>query len=173
MTAPFLDALVRGDFAAAGQQIDAYVPPWLAAELGGAMAIWLDRWARDPSAAEWMARSMVLSERGRRRVVGSVGFHGPPGARGTLEVGYSVDPPYRRQGYARESVIALFDWAHERRGIGRFVASISPDNEPSLALARQLGFQKVGEHTDEVDGLEYVFETTWPRPASQGHGEGT
>ena len=164
MTAPFLEALVQHDFAAAGRQIDAYVPTSLADELGGAMSLWLDRWARDPSAGEWMARSMVLSEGGRRRVVGSVGFHGSPDAEGRLEVGYSVDPPYRRRGFAREAVRAIFDWAHEHRGTTRFVASISPINEPSLALARQFGFHQVGEQMDEVDGLECVFETTWPQP---------
>ncbi len=163
MTAPFLDALVRRDFAAAGQELDAYVPAWLADELGGAMAIWLGRWARDPSAAEWMARAMVLQEGAGRRVVGSVGFHGPPDAERRLEVGYSVDPPYRRRGYTRESVIVMFDWAHTRHGISRFVASISAGNEPSLALVRQFGFEKVGEQMDDVDGLEYVFEAPWPR----------
>jgi RimJ/RimL family protein N-acetyltransferase len=164
MSAPFLAALVRRDFDTAGREIGAQVPAWLADELAGALAIWLARWASDPSAAEWMARAMVLAEAGGRRVVGSVGFHGPPDREGRLEVGYSVDPPYRRKGFAREAVTAMFDWAHEHHGATRFVASISPTNEPSLALARQLGFAKVGEQMDDVDGLEFIFETTWPRP---------
>jgi len=41
--------------------------------------------------------------------------------------------------------------------------SISPDNEPSLRLAQQFGFRQVGEQMDEIDGLEYVFETSWPK----------
>jgi ribosomal-protein-alanine N-acetyltransferase len=163
MSAPFLAALVRRDFAAAGHEIGAQVPAWLADELAGALAIWLARWASDPSAAEWMARAMVLPMADGRRVVGSVGFHGPPDDQGRLEVGYSVDPPYRRKGFAREAVTAMFDWAHEQHGVTRFVASISPTNEPSLALARQFGFVKVGEQMDDVDGLEFIFETTWPR----------
>ena len=116
---------------------------------------------------EWLGRAMVLTDDdGTKRVVGSIGFHGPPDEQGRLEVGYSVDPPFRRRGYARESVKALFDWANREHGITRFIASISPDNEPSLRLAAGLGFHRVGEQIDEVDGLEYVFETDRPQPTS-------
>jgi RimJ/RimL family protein N-acetyltransferase len=109
---------------------------------------------------------MVLTEQsGSRRVIGSIGFHGRPDAEGRLEVGYSVDPPYRRQGYARECVRAMFDWAFSKHGITTFIASISPDNEASLRLTEQFGFVRVGEQIDEIDGLEYVFETTWPPTA--------
>jgi [ribosomal protein S5]-alanine N-acetyltransferase len=107
---------------------------------------------------------MVLDrEDGGRDVIGSIGFHGPPDDQGRLEVGYSVDPDHRRQGYTSEAVRALFDWAHAAQGITTFVASISPDNEPSLRLAQGFGFRQVGEQIDEIDGLELVFETTWPR----------
>lgn len=34
--------------------------------------------------------------------------------------------------------------------------------EPSLALARRLGFQRIGEHLDEVDGLEHNFQLELP-----------
>jgi ribosomal-protein-alanine N-acetyltransferase len=172
MSVPFIRALAGRDFSTAERLIGASVPSWMADELGGALNIWIDRLTRDPSAAPWMARAMVLTEAGSRRVVGSIGFHGPPDEGGRLEIGYSVDPPYRRRGYARESVRAMFDWAYKRHGIARFIASISPHNEPSLALARGFGFTKVGEQMDEVDGLEYVFETSWPQPTSEGHGEG-
>ena len=173
MSVPFIEALAERDFPTAERLIGASVPPWLADELEDALKIWIARLTSDPAAAPWMARAMVLNEDGARRVVGSIGFHGPPDAEGRLEVGYSVDPPYRRRGFARESVRALFDWAHQRAGIERFVASISPANAPSLALARGLGFVQVGEQLDEVDGPEYVLETTWPRSPSEVHGEGT
>jgi [ribosomal protein S5]-alanine N-acetyltransferase len=56
----------------------------------------------------------------------------------------------------------MFDWAMAQ-GVHRFVASISPDNKASLSLAAKLGFERVGEQIDDIDGLEYVFETTWPQ----------
>ena len=78
-----------------------------------------------------------------------------------------TDSRYRRQGYAKEAVAALFDWAYRTHGIERFVASISPTNEPSLGLASQFGFVQVGEQMDDIDGLELVFETTWPQSTSR------
>jgi len=67
-----------------------------------------------------------------------------------------------RGGYAIEAVRSIFDWAHEHHGIRRFVASVAPDNEPSLRLIGQLGFRRIGEQLDPIDGLEYVFEAGWP-----------
>jgi ribosomal-protein-alanine N-acetyltransferase len=163
MSPAFLKALLLDDIEAASRDIGAATPQWMADELRNFATYRLGQLMADPTIQEWLGRAMVLTdELDSRVVVGSIGFHGPPDEEGRLEVGYSVDPPYRRRGYARESVEAMFDWAYRTHGITTFIASISPDNEPSLRLAAQFGFVRVGEHMDEIDGLEYVFETTWP-----------
>jgi RimJ/RimL family protein N-acetyltransferase len=168
MSVPFMEALAAHDMAAASDEIGAIVPPWLADELENYLIFRLAQLRVDPALRLWLARAMVLTDAdGTRRVVGSIGFHGPPDAAGRLEVGYSVDPPFRRRGYASESVKALFDWANREHGVTRFVASISPQNDASLGLAAGLGFHKVGEQMDEIDGLEHVFETDWPPSASE------
>jgi RimJ/RimL family protein N-acetyltransferase len=167
MSVPFMEALTAHDLAAASAEIGATVPAWMATELENFLKYRLGQLRLDPSIRVWLGRVMVLTEAdGTRRAIGSIGFHGPPDEQGRLEVGYGVDARFRRQGYASESVKALFDWAHREHGITRFVASISPDNEASLNLTAAYGFRKVGEQMDEIDGLEYVFETDWPRPAS-------
>lgn len=167
MSMSFMEALALKDLQAASEEIGATVPAWIADELENFLNYRLGQLRLDPTIRVWLGRAMVLTEaEGTRRVVGSIGFHGPPDEQGRLEVGYSVDPPFRRRGYASESVKALFDWAHREYGISRFIASISPDNEPSLNLTAAFGFQRVGEQIDEIDGLEYVFETDWPRPSS-------
>ena len=166
MSVPFMEALQRNDLATASREVGASVPADMPMDLHNFLDFRLAQPALDPTIREWLGRVMVLDDGdGGRRVIGSVGFHGPPDAEGRAEVGYRVEPDYRRQGYAREAVKALFDWAYRTHGVTRFVASIAPDNEPSLTLARQLGFTQVGEQMDEIDGLEYVFETTWPRPS--------
>jgi RimJ/RimL family protein N-acetyltransferase len=53
--------------------------------------------------------------------------------------------------------MAVFSWAAER-GVGKFRLSISPHNDPSLAMAQKMGFTRVGEQWDDIDGLEYVLE---------------
>jgi GNAT superfamily N-acetyltransferase len=167
MSVPFMEALAGKDLEAASAEIGATVPAWIADQLENFLKYRLGQLRLDPTIRVWLGRAMVLTaEDGGRRVVGSIGFHGPPDAQGRLEVGYSVDPAFRRRGYASESVKAIFDWAHREHGITRFVASISPDNEASLSLTAAYGFHQVGEQMDEIDGLEYVFETDWPRPVS-------
>lgn len=169
MSIPFMEALALHDLVTASRDIGATVPAWLADELENFLKYRLTQLAIDPTIRVWLGRAMVLTdETGTRRAIGSLGFHGPPDEQGRLEVGYSVDPPYRRQGYAREAIRALFGWAHQRYGIDTFIASISPHNEASLRLAEQFGFVRIGEQMDEIDGLELVFETTWPRQALDG-----
>lgn len=169
MSVPFMETLAGHDLDGAAREIGAAVPAWMAAELEHFLQFRLRQLAADPAIRPWLGRAMVLTDDGgTRRAIGSLGFHGPPDEQGRLEVGYSVDPPYRRQGYAREAIRALFGWAHQRYGIDTFIASISPHNEASLRLAEQFGFVQIGEQVDEIDGLELVFETTWPRQALDG-----
>ena len=49
-------------------------------------------------------------------------------------------------------------WATAQPGVARFVLSISPENAASLALAQKIGFSRISEWMDEVDGVEWVFE---------------
>ena len=163
MTIPFMQALVRDDLPAAEEAMNATVPTDMPQDLKNFLVFRLAQLEAEPHVREWLGRVMVLTEsNGDRRIIGSLGFHGPPDSEGRAEVGYRVEPEYRRQGYAREAIEALFDWAYQTHGVTRFLASIDPNNEPSLRLASSFGYQKIGEQMDEIDGLEYVFETTWP-----------
>jgi RimJ/RimL family protein N-acetyltransferase len=116
---------------------------------------------RDPDVQRWLARALVLRD-GDGALVGSAGFHGEPGVNSAgepraLEIGYGIRPEHRRQGYATEAVAGLLDWARTQ-GVDHFVASVAPDNDPSLAIIHKLGFVRTGEHWDEEDGLEHVFQ---------------
>jgi RimJ/RimL family protein N-acetyltransferase len=116
----------------------------------------------DPALQPWLLRAVVLRSEGR--VIGHIGFHNAPDsadlrevAPGGVELGYTVYPEFRRRRFAFEACVCLMGWARRAHGVSRFVASISPENAPSLALARKLGFVKVGTQWDEEDGPEDVF----------------
>lgn len=113
----------------------------------------------EPEAAGWIARA-VVAEPGDV-VVGYAGFHGPPDERGMVEVGYTVDPAHRRQGYATAILAAMLERANAEPAVTVVRASISPDNEASLATIAKFGFVQVGDQWDDEDGLELLFE----RPA--------
>jgi len=167
MSVPCMEALQKHDLVTASRELGATTTEWMANQLVDFLNYRLGQLREDPSIRGWLGRAIVYTEsNGSREAIGSIGFHGPPDEKGRLEIGYSVDPRYRRRGFARESVKALFDWARETHGIRTFVASVSPTNQPSLNLIAQFGFHQVGEQMDEIDGLEYVFETEWPRPSS-------
>ena len=121
----------------------------------------LSQMQRDPSLRRWIVRALVLRE--GRDIVGHAGFHGPPGINGkqdpaAVEVGYKVFEPFRGRGLATEAARALMGWAREEHSVRHFILSIAPSNEPSLAIARKLGFEQTGEQWDDEDGLELVFE---------------
>ena len=59
-------------------------------------------------------------------------------ASATGELSYFIRPEYRRKGFATEACRAALEYGREC-GFERFEARISPDNQPSLALAASLG----------------------------------
>jgi RimJ/RimL family protein N-acetyltransferase len=75
-----------------------------------------------------------------------------------VEVGYGIDPAFRRRGYARAALVALIDRARAEPSVHTLRATISPDNEPSLGLIRQFTFVENGEQWDDEDGLEIIYE---------------
>jgi RimJ/RimL family protein N-acetyltransferase len=115
----------------------------------------LEQMQRDPSARPWLLRAVVLRDP-PGTVIGHINFHEPP-KEGAAEIGYTIEPEYRRRGYAIEAIRAMFDWARER-GTRRFIASVAPTNDASLALVSRLGFVQTGVQWDELDGEELVFE---------------
>ncbi|WP_405070789.1 GNAT family N-acetyltransferase [Kribbella sp. NBC_01510] len=114
----------------------------------------LDQLTRDPSTFGWLVKLAVADG----IVVGYAGFHGPPDEAGMVEIGYTVDPPYRRQGFARAIVTALLERAAAEPAVRTVRATISPTNEASLATIAGFGFVENGEQWDEEDGLELIFD---------------
>ena len=106
----------------------------------------------------WLLREIVC--RDNHDVVGYINFHGEPDSSGRAELGYTVFEGHRRNGYATEAILAMIEWAKREQTVSGFLLAISPDNQPSLALAAKLGFQQIGTQIDEIDGKEYVFELT-------------
>jgi ribosomal-protein-alanine N-acetyltransferase len=161
MTPTFYEAAMRGDQAQAAQLLGVPIPAgfW---PLSTHIHERLEQVHRKPALAPWLGRAIV--RRADQTMVGSIAFHMAPEPElvrplgpGGVEFGYTVFPPFRRQGYAIEASQALMAWA-QQQGVTRFVLSISPQNQPSLRIAAHFGFVKIGSQMDEEDGLEDIYE---------------
>jgi ribosomal-protein-alanine N-acetyltransferase len=157
MSLELMKALLSGDRKSAqpmvGYQIPASWPRGMESTLRFRIAIAQTQ----PETLPLLLRAMVLRA-DPDVVVGRIGFHGPTDDAGMLEIGYEVFPAYRRQGYAREAVLAMFGWAQRDPAVLRFRATVSPENLPSRSLVAGLGFIEVGTQWDEEDGEETIFE---------------
>lgn len=150
-------ALAEGDLAEAGRLAGIRLTEYFLT--GQARRLWryrLGQIVADPRNARWMASQVIIGD--DDAVVGHAGFHGPPDESGMVEVGYSVDPAFRRRGYARAALLELLRRAGAEPDVRVVRVSIRPDNAASLATIAGLGFVNVGEQWDDEDGLELVFE---------------
>ncbi len=161
MPKAFLEASLRDDIVAARQFVDLNLyPEWF--DEKSIIRIRLEDLKQDAAYSDWSLRAIGL--RSTREMVGHIGFHSAPDppylrpwARDAIEFGYTVYEPFRACGYAQEAAAGLIRWARRASGVSRFVVTVSPENKASQAIAAKLGFRKIGEHLDEVDGLEEVL----------------
>ena len=160
MTPAFIEAVLDDRREDAAAELGVELPDGFPSEgERGFLGLRLRQMHEDERVLTWCPNAVVLDG----QMIGHAGYHGPPGVNATqdpnaVECGYTIYPAWRGRGYATQAVVMLMDLAEEQGGIQRFVLSVSPTNEPSLAIVRKLGFVKTGEQMDEEDGLEHVFE---------------
>jgi [ribosomal protein S5]-alanine N-acetyltransferase len=157
MTLELMEALQRGDRESAQKMTGYLIPADWPEDMESVLRFRIAIARAQPEAWPLLLRAMVLRA-DPEVVVGRIGFHGPSDDTGMLEIGYEVFPAHRRQGYAREAVIAMFSWAQRDPAVLRFRATVSPDNLASRSLVAGLGFLEVGTQRDEEDGEETIFE---------------
>ena len=114
-----------------------------------------------PTVQAWLLRIVTVREP-TRRMVGLAGFHGPPNGHGEVEFGCEILAGDRRRGYASETAGALLEWAAREHGVRRFVASVGPQNAPSLGLVAKLGFRQERSPWDLTGGPELPFRMELP-----------
>ncbi len=159
MTPAFLEAALDGRLDDAAEALGAELPAEFPREGERRfLTLRLGQMRKDARFEDWSPFAVVLEG----RMIGHAGYHGPPGVNtrqypDAVEIGYTIEPEYRRRGFATAAAAELLRRAEER-GIRHFVACSSPGNDPSLAIIRGLGFTQTGEAMDEEDGLELVFE---------------
>lgn len=160
MTPAFLEAALEGRREDASRLLGAELPIGFPSEgEKGFLGLRLRQMREDDRFQTWCPHAVVLGG----QMIGHAGYHGPPGTNSVndpeaVEFGYRIFPSYRGRGYATQAARMLMDQAEKRAGIRHFVLSVGPQNAPSLAIVRKLGFTRTGQRMDDIDGLELVFE---------------
>lgn len=66
----------------------------------------------------------------------------------TFWIGYTVSPPFKRQGYAYEIIQAMIQWI-QQQGEFKIMAGAAPENIASIQLLEKIGFSQVDEENGE------------------------
>jgi RimJ/RimL family protein N-acetyltransferase len=156
MTASRMERILAGDLESVANEIGLVLPGWWVADADRLLRYRLGQVQAHPEAEPWLIRPIAIRSK-VPQAVGITNFHGPPDDRGFAEIGYSLHPEFRGQGYALEAARTMFDWAATNHRVSCFRASISPDNERSINLVTKLGMTRVGAQWDEDDGLELIY----------------
>ena len=119
--------------------------------------------AGGPSVVGWYGwYAITRNSRGERdTLVAGAGYFGPP-KDGSVEIGYSVIPSARRQGYASEVVSALVDHAFTNPSVHEVIAHTSDENVASTGVLLRSGFERVGAGS-EPESVQYRTRRT-PAP---------
>ncbi|MEW5990513.1 MAG: GNAT family N-acetyltransferase [Chloroflexota bacterium] len=158
LSEPFVAFLVAGDARAAAGEIGARVGPWLASQRDHVVQLHLAEAAGRAAGFAGLGWLIVLADRSRRHVIGSIGFHGPPDDRGRLEVGCRIHPMYRGRGYAAEALAAVLASATTRFGITRFLVVVPSPGTALDLVPIEISSRSGSSSGEPIEGLADLVE---------------
>lgn len=82
---------------------------------------------------------------------------------GTISMGYTFHYNYHRKGYAYEALTTLINLLHERYPSWEFISFTEPENKPSMALLKKLGYKDMGY----LPNMESQVFGKWTTPATE------
>lgn len=163
MTLPLVEAVFAADRDAleriAGAKIPAAWPGRVLVER--AFCASLEAIRADPDTRLWGDRLMITrgeSSEAERLVIGSIIFHGRPGADGVAEVGYGVEESWQRKGVATEGTRAAVEWALAQPGVKVVTATTPPWHAASIRVLEKSGLVRIGTEEHETLGEVLRFQ---------------
>jgi RimJ/RimL family protein N-acetyltransferase len=113
------------------------------------------RQLQDPAERGWSLWYLLSKRHETPRLLGLCGFKGKPGARGSVEISYSVLEQFRVQGYATEAVSRLVVWAFSHQNVNEVTAETMPHMRKSIRVLQKNGFAPSGKGS-EYGVVRYV-----------------
>ncbi len=90
----------------------------------------------------------AVKRRSDERVIGECGLQPIPDQPEVIEIGWLLAKAYWHQGYAREMVTAVTQFAFKDKGLARIVALIDRENAASIGIANflHMRFERIENH---------------------------
>jgi len=145
-------ALLRVEGEALAQAVSAEIPPtWPPEHWEPHVFDFLDAlYERAPFSMAWTRYVVTRAE--PATLIGTLG--GFPRTETEAEVGYSILPPWQRQGLATEGLRALMDEIRKRESVETFTAQTYPHLVASVRVLEKCGFAPAGAG-DEQGTVRY------------------
>lgn len=85
-----------------------------------------------------------IALRADNKLIGSVTLFHPDFSNRRAEIGYALGRAYWRNGYMKETLTAVIDYAFGTLEFHRIEADVDPRNSSSVGILERLGFQREG-----------------------------
>lgn len=134
-----LKRAAMADRAMFAELLGVHVPAsWPGPDLAEALPFFIEVMERDPTV--WDG---IIVHTADQVAIGSMGFRGGPDETGMIELGYSIIPAYRGQGYATEMAAGLIDWAFRTQRVKTITAECLNDNIGSIRVLEKVGMSQI------------------------------
>ena len=92
--------------------------------------------------AENQGITWAITEKGKDKMIGYIGYWRIDFANYRAEVGYALHPDFWRKGLITEALTAALDYAFEQTDIHSVLANVNPVHVGSIAVLKKQGFRQ-------------------------------
>jgi len=118
---------------------------------------WLEQLRQVQQPDPWVHGFAVVHDE-QRLVIGNLGFKGPPGEGGTVEIAYGIAPVFQGRGYATEAAQTGIRFAFADARVSIVRAHTLPEPNASTRVLEKCGFAHSGAIDDPEDGLVWRWD---------------
>lgn len=131
-------------------------------ELKAAYGEMLEGCRNEPGNRNWYTAWCIALKTAPEQPIGDLCFKGAP-VKGSVEIGYGMEPGYEGQGYMTEAVKALTMWAQSQEDVYIVFAETAPDNAASQRVLEKAGFTPcTGEAAMGEEGPRFRSDRLMP-----------
>lgn len=100
----------------------------------------------DKTTNNWLA--FIIFEKSTGNKIGVTGFYSQWEPYAQVELGFLLATEFQGRGFAKESTLAVLDFAFNTCGFHKATATVTEGNDPSFGLLKSIGFAHEGTLRD-------------------------